>query len=365
MVVGSTSWIISRAKAHGFPLVGVTAVEVMNPSPLREWLQAGYGAEMDYLPRHLPIRADLRTVLPGAQSVICVALPYPGPQASESSTVSIAKYARGADYHDVIRERLHNLWQEIRATNTGAEGSIFIDSGPLPERELARRAGLGWVGKHSCLIHPNYGSRFCLGEILTTLKLQPTSALPEQCGDCHKCLCACPTGALVAPGIVDSRRCLSYLTIEHKGAIPRELRPLLGTRLFGCDACQDACPYNQQLGTIDSVLQPYPDLLAPDLCALLRLSPQEFNTRFRNTPLARAKRRGVLRNVCVVLGNMHDASAIHLLRATLSDAEPVLRGHYAWALGMIGGEQVVLRDALSIEEDNWVREEIAYALLPR
>jgi epoxyqueuosine reductase len=308
----------------------------MDPAPFRAWLAAGYAAEMAYLERHLPLRADLRAVLPGARSAICVALPYPGPQPGEAAIGAVAKYARGADYHDVVRERLTLLWDELRREHPAAEGRVFVDSGPLPERELARRAGLGWVGKNSCLIHPELGSRFVLGEILTTLALEPTAPITGSCGACRRCLDACPTGALVTPGTVDARRCLSYLTIEHKGPIPRELRPALGTRLFGCDACQDACPHNRVCDIIDSPLAPAADLLAPDLPALLQTSPEEFSRRFRGTALQRAKRRGVLRNACVALGNLGDQANIPALAQALQDREPLVRDHAAWALGRLG-----------------------------
>jgi epoxyqueuosine reductase len=206
----------------------------------------------------------------------------------------------------------------------------------LPERELARRAGIGWVGKHSCLITPAYGSRVVLGEILTTLELTPAQALSGSCGACRACLEACPTGALVAPGTVDARRCLSYLTIEHKGPIPLALRPLLGPRLFGCDACQDACPYNKRVGEIATAFPPAADLLAPDLSAILNLTAEAFNRRFRHTPIQRSKRRGLLRNACVALGNLQDPAAIPALRSALLDAEPLIREHAAWALARLG-----------------------------
>ena len=182
MLVDKTSEILLLAQAHGFSIVGVAAVEAMDPAPLQRWLQAGYGAEMEYLNRHLPLRANLREVMPGACSVICVALPYAGSR-SDEGRFTVAKYARGADYHAVMRARLSALWQEVVSTNIGAEGRIFVDSGPLPERELARRAGIGWVGEHSCLINPDFGSRFCLGEILTTLTLRPSSPIAGGCGD--------------------------------------------------------------------------------------------------------------------------------------------------------------------------------------
>lgn len=352
-----TSRIIERAWELGFA-AGIAAISPMDPAPFRAWLEAGYAAEMTYLTRHLPLRADLRAVLAGARSAICVALPYPD---GESAVGAVAKYARGVDYHDVVRERLTTLWDELRREHSGAKGRVFVDSGPLPERELARRAGLGCIGKHGCLIHPEWGSRVVLGEILTTLELEPTALINGSCGACRRCLDACPTGALVAPGIVDARRCLSYLTIEHKGLLPRELRSLLGTRLFGCDACQDACPRNRAQDNSDSPLTPAPYLLAPDLPALLMMPAKEFTGRFHGTALHRAKRRGVLRNACAALGNLGDPASIPALRHALHDPEPLVRGHAAWALGRLG-EREILEAALGDEANQWVREEIRAGL---
>jgi len=356
-----TARIIEQARELGFTAAGIAAVEPMDPAPFRAWLQAGYGADMAYLERHLPLRADLRAVLPGARSAICVALPYPGAREGESPTGVVAKYARGADYHDVVRERLALLWDELRRDHPGAEWRIFVDGGPLPERELARRAGLGWIGKNGCLINPKMGSSFVLGEILTTLALEPTPPISGSCRACRRCLDACPTGALVAPGTVDARRCLSYLTIEHKGPLPRELRPLLGTRLFGCDACQDACPYNRGRDVFHSPLAPAADLLAPDLPALLLMTPEDFTWRFRGAALHRAKRRGVLRNACIALGNLGDPASIPALRQALHDTEPLIRGHAAWASGRLGDREA-LAGALQYETDVMVREEIELAL---
>ncbi|HEY3416136.1 MAG TPA: tRNA epoxyqueuosine(34) reductase QueG [Armatimonadota bacterium] len=311
-------------KELGFAAAGVAAVEPMDPAPLRDWLAAGYGAEMGYLQRHLPVRGKLDAVLPGARSVICVALPYGGLQRGEPPAGAVAGYAQGADYHDVVHGLLKRVWEEIHFRHPEATGRIFVDGGPLPERELARRAGLGWVGKHGCLIAPGLGSQFVLGEILTTLPLEPTSPLEGSCGDCRSCLQACPTGALVAPGIIDARRCLSYLTIEHKGPIPLDIRPLLGGRVFGCDTCQAACPHNHGVG----------EDVAPlilDLPAVLAITEEEFRQRFRGTALYRTKRRGLLRNACVALGNLRDPSAIPALQAALHDAEELVRSHATWA----------------------------------
>jgi epoxyqueuosine reductase len=331
-----TAHILERAREIGFAAAGVATVEPMDPASFAAWLDAGYAADMSYLHRHLPLRADLTRVLPGARSVLCVALSYPGHVKGESPIGAVATYAHGTDYHDVITALLEQLWEAMRAIHPAAEGRIFVDAGPLPERELARRAGIGWPGGHGCLIAPALGTRILLGEILTTLPLTPSEPQERTCGgSCWRCLEACPTGALVAPGVVDARRCLSYLTIEHKGAIPEELRPLLGTRLFGCDACQDACPYNHGVGEGHSPLAPAPELLAPDLLAILALTPQAFNARFRGTPLARAKRCGLLRNACIALGNQGDPAALPALCRALQDEEPLVREHAEWAIEQI------------------------------
>lgn len=351
-----TKWIIDRAQALGAAAAGVAAVAPMNPAPLQTWLAAGYGAEMAFLQRHVPLRADVRTVLPEANSVICLAIPYP----ASVQAGSIAAYARGADYHDVVRGVLETLWAEILERNPSAQARLFVDSGPLPERELARRAGIGWPGAHSCLIATGIGTRFVLGEILTTLALTSSDPAYGSCGSCRRCLDACPTGAIVSPGVVDARRCLSYLTIEHRGAIPRELRPLMGTRLFGCDTCQDACPHNAGVEGMPSLFPPHPHLLAPDAQELLGMTPAAFKQRFRGTSLLRAKWRGVLRNACVVLGNQGNLSAIPALTNAL-ELEPLIRGHAAWALGRLGAQAPLLA-RLPREDDAWVRAEIVLAL---
>jgi len=323
-IATQTAWILRRARELGFASAGIVAVEPMDSAPLRAWLEAGYHAEMVWLERHLSLRADLRQVLPGAQSVIVAALSYPI-AGDDPVARSLARYARGRDYHEVVTELLTRLWEEIRERSPDTEGRILVDGGPLPERELARRAGIGWPGSHSCLIADNLGTRFVLGEILTTMPLMPSEPANGSCGSCSRCISACPTGAIVAPGVVDARRCISYLTIEHKGAIPLSLRPLLGTRIFGCDACQDACPYNRGVGGKATTLLPM-------LIELLALSPMEFNHRFRGTPIYRAKRRGLLRNVCVALGNLGDIAALPALQRVVEDEESLVCEHAAWAI---------------------------------
>lgn len=333
-----TTWLPDLAREHGLADVGVARVAPMDPQPLQTWLEQGYGAGMTYLQRHLPLRADLTRVLPGARSVICALVPYAGPDARDAAVGAVACFARGPDYHDIVRDRLQQLWAEIARRYPEALGRVFVDSGPLPERELARRAGLGRLGWNSCLISPLWGSRLVLGEILTTLPLVPTPPLEGGCAGCGACVRACPAGALVRPGVVDARRCIAYLTIEHAGAIPPPLRPLIGTRLFGCDTCQDVCPHNRDLPAAPHPLPHDPALCRLDPVELLSLPAEDFQRRFRRTPLHRARRAGLLRNACIVLGNAPDPRAFPLLRQAALDPDPVISAHAVWAVEREKGE---------------------------
>jgi epoxyqueuosine reductase len=231
-----------------------------------------------------------------------------------------------------------------------------VDSAPILERDLAAAAGLGWIGKNTCLITPGAGSFYFIGELLLDVPLKPDPPIRQHCGKCRRCLDACPTGAFVSPYELDARRCISYLTIELKGPIPRELRPLMGTMIFGCDVCQDICPHNKW-NQPKSPLALRMDLEAPDLVEILALDTAAFRARFKGTPLMRTKRRGLLRNVCVALGNAGNPLAIPALERALFDPEPLIRGHAAWALGRLGATKA-LRAALNAEPDAWVREEM-------
>lgn len=369
-----------RARAYdlGFDLVGIAPAQ---PSPhAREfiaWLEAGHAGEMAYMAREPERRQDPRQVLPGARSIISVGLSYyarrlPEDIVRDPSRGIISNYAWGQDYHKVMTPRLRALADFIRVEAGGAVATrVYVDTGPLLERDIAVQTGLGFTGKNTCLIHPRLGSYLFLGEILTDLDLQPDTTLSAGigCGRCIRCLVACPTDAFVAPFVLDSRRCISYLTIELRGPIPKELRPLLGNRIFGCDICQEVCPWNLHFARPGREPAFYPvdlDRAAPPLLDLIELTEEGFHARFGDTPVKRAGRRGLLRNVAVALGNWGDPQALPALTRALHDPEPLIRAHAAWALGRMADRraQEALAQAASTETDATVIEEIQGALSP-
>lgn len=329
-----------RARDLGFDDCRFTTAAAPESAPhLRAWLAEGRHGEMSWIARNADKRADPQLVLPGARSVICLAtsytVPHTDPPAPHSGVV--ARYARFADYHDVLRDRLKELTGFIN--QLGGEGTRslwYLDTGPVLERDLAQRAGLGFVGKHTSLISRKLGNWIFLAEILTTLELEADAPEANRCGSCERCLTACPTGAITAPFQLDARRCISYLTIELKGPIPVELRPLLGNRIYGCDDCLAACPWNR-FAREGSLMQPHlrSDLATPDLIALLRLDDAGFKAKFAGTPMLRTKRRGLLRNVCVALGNVGDATALPALEQAAQDHEPLIAEHARWAIERI------------------------------
>ncbi len=334
--------IKSEAARLGFSLCGITSAD---PPPHHRsyvrWLTEGHAGEMLYLHRQEPKRGDLGAVLPGAQSVVCVALNYSpdtgNVPANPPGTGIVARYARFDDYHDTLWARLESLLAFILARSPEAHGKVYCDTGPITERDLAMRAGLGWIGKHTNLISRKLGNWFFLGEILLDIALPPDTPDTTHCGTCTRCLPACPTGAITAPYQLDARRCISYLTIELKGSIPEDLRPLIGTRIYGCDDCLAVCPWNKfAVKSDDPAVRPRADLTAPDLLELLAMDDDAFRVKFKNSPIKRTKRRGLLRNVCVALGNLGDPAALPALtRAAETDPEPLVREHAAWALTRI------------------------------
>jgi epoxyqueuosine reductase len=329
-----------RALELGFDACRITsAAAPEHAAHFEQWLAAGRHGEMAYLERNTHKRIDPQHVLPGARSVVCVAAAYSGergtPNAERERHGVVARYARFTDYHDVMGERLKQLAAFLDALD-GTRSLWYVDTGPLLERDLAQRAGLGFIGKHTNLISRELGNWFFLGEILTTLDLAPDAPEKNRCGTCARCIAACPTQAITAPFELDARRCISYLTIELKSSIPVELRPALGNRIYGCDDCLEVCPWNK-FAREGALMKPHAraDLDQPALLELLALDDAGFKRKFTGTPILRTKRRGLLRNVCVALGNVGDATALPALERAARDAEPLIAEHARWAIGRI------------------------------
>jgi epoxyqueuosine reductase len=363
--------IKEEARRLGFDLVGISAVRPPPHEPsFAQWLRRGFAGELDYMKRTELLRRDPRSLVPWAVSVVSVGQNYYTPFSRSGFSGGprgwISRYAWGDDYHDLMKQRLDALLGRVREiVGDSVQGRAFVDSGPVLERDLAGVAGIGWIGKNTHLISPKRGSWFFLGELFLDLALACDRPLRDRCGACDLCLKACPTGAFVGPYLLDARRCISYLTIELKGWMPRDLRPLVGSHVFGCDICQEVCPYNVKARpTGEAGFMPRPGLHAPELTAFLSLTESEFRRRFRGSPILRAKRRGFLRNVAVALGNLKNAQAVPALRRALDDEEPLVRGHAAWALGQIGSREATegLLQRLQVERDPDVRQEIQDAL---
>lgn len=343
--------IKNKALEFGFTFAAIApALPSQHNRYYQAWLEAGYHAEMAYLarPNAIARRNNLALTVPNAQSVIVVAANYhsqhlPPEVLNDPSRGIIAGYAGNLDYHDLLTPRLYEFqhWIEHQA-GTPVSGRAYIDTGPVLERELAVRGGLGFIGKNTCLINPTAGSYLFLGEIILDYPLPFDQPLIRgTCGNCTRCLTACPTDAFKAPFVLDSNLCISYLTIELKGDIPVALRPKLKNRIFGCDICQEVCPYNRRfaLPTDEPGFRATIDKMAPPLLDLLALDDAGFRSRFKGSPIKRAKRRGLHRNVCVALGNWGSPEAIPALQAESNDPEPLIRSHAAWALAQISHAQ--------------------------
>ena len=304
-----------------------------------EWLDDGAAGEMSYIARGAEKRRDPQKILPGARSIIVFALNYFRGGSSATDTVAstdgeargrVARYARGDDYHNVITAKLDKIDNFLRSF--GGEQKCYVDTGPILERDHAAEAGIGWHGKSTMLVDPKLGTWFFLAEILTTLELPPDGPAKDRCGKCTRCIDACPTGAITAPHRLDARRCISYLTIELKGPIPLEFRPLIGDRIFGCDDCLEACPWNRfAQESRETAFSARKSTVAFALRDYLSLVDTEFQSLFRNSPIKRIKRRGFLRNVCVALGNVGTPEDLPALEQAVRDPEPLIAEHAAWA----------------------------------
>ena len=378
-----TNELKQRARELGFSAIGVTGPERFSEAATAAAQRTEEGL-LDGLSwwskDRVHASADPRRATPDARSVIALAFPYPraespSPLAGEARSGEsddgprgrIAGYALGRDYHEVLLERMQPLLSMLR--EQGHVAKAYVDHGWMLDRAAAARAGIGWLGKNTNLLVPGVGSKVLLAEIVTSAELDQDPPLKKTCGGCDACMRVCPTGALIAPGVLDNRRCISFWTIEHRGVVPLDIRPLIGDWIFGCDLCQEVCPVN--VGARAAA----PDAVAvaafgpaidarPRLEALLLLDEDGFRARFRGSAVWRTRRSGLLRNACIALGNIADRGSVPPLARALDDLEPLVRGHAAWALGRLGGAEAraSLERALSREADAWVRDECALAL---
>lgn len=332
--------IRERARELGFDDCRfASAAAPATAASLDAWLQRGAHGEMTWLARNAAKRRAPQLVLPGARSVITLAASYhsPKPEPQNPSLGTIARYARHADYHDVLAEPLKRLSGHVdELGGAGARSLWYVDTGPILEREFAQRSGIGFVGKHTNVISRRFGNWILLAEILTTLELEPDATEKNRCGSCTRCIQACPTQAITAPFQLDARLCISYLTIELKGPIPEPLRPAIGDRIFGCDDCLAACPWNRFAREGALMKQSYrPDIASTDLLALLALDEAGFKAKFAGTPILRSKRRGLLRNACIALGNVGGSEVLPALERATHDPEPLIAEHASWAVKQI------------------------------
>ncbi|HWA79984.1 MAG TPA: tRNA epoxyqueuosine(34) reductase QueG [Acetobacteraceae bacterium] len=342
MAAASEELIRARAHALGFDAVGFTAAALAprQRAALRDFLAQGIQGEMDWLARREPERADPKTLWPEVRSVIAVGLSYapkedPLAALARPERGNISIYARGRDYHDILKGKLKELAGFI-ATRFGASVKVFVDTAPVMEKPLAERAGLGWQGKHTNLVSRRHGSWLFLGEIFTTLALTPDPPHPNHCGSCRNCLESCPTEAFPAPYKLDARRCISYLTIEHRGPIPEKLRPAIGNRIYGCDDCLAVCPWNRFAAAgREAKLAARPDLSAPMLVELAALDDAAFRARFSGSPIKRIGRNRFVRNVLIAIGNSRDKKLAAAAAPLRADPDPVVAEAADWALARL------------------------------
>ena len=350
--------IEEQAYALGFDGFGITSPEIDEEgNKLNQWLEMGYAGEMAYMTRGEAKRRDPNLVLKDIKSIICLRTNYFTVDKGmdflnfpEKGDISL--YALNKDYHDIITPRLKELEGVIQKEFSGCKTKVYVDTGPILEKPLAERAGLGWIGKHTNLLSEDIGSWYFLSEVLVDVLLPESKAAENHCGTCRSCIDICPTDAIVAPYVLDSRKCISYLTIELKGAIPVEFRRAIGNRIYGCDDCQIVCPWNSYAVKTKELGFKVADgnFLLTDL---IQLDDEGFRKRFKGSPIKRIKRRGLLRNVAIALGNSQNPQAIPYLVKALNDKEPLIRAHIVWALGeLLLSESVPLLDQKLINEND-------------
>lgn len=365
-------FVRERALAYGFSAVGFSPADelVEDGERLDAWLNQGAAGKMGYMHNHRAMRTNASALHPGARTVISFIVPY-RPLVLEGRRARIAAYAHGVDYHELFRDKMYQLLAELEAyVGFSVNGRAITDSAPLLERATARRAGLGWVGRSAMLIHPRRGTYTLLCELLIDLELrEEIEPVRNHCGRCTACVDACPTGAIRGDGSIDARKCISYLTIELKDAIPRDLRAPIGEQMFGCDICQAVCPWNRFADDVTfDELAPREALETLDAIDMLRLGRQEFNQLFKGTALHRTKRKGLGRNAAIVLGNRRGEAALEVLEEALQDHdEPLVREHVVWALAQFllhppqnhaDRARQALRLAFEREIDETVRQEL-------
>ncbi len=362
--------LTEAARAHGFDVVGIAkpAAATEQQERLLNFLADGAHGDMDWLAANAERRSDPQKLWPDVRSIVMLGVNY-GPDENPLAILArrtrgaISVYAKGDDYHDIIKKRLKVLARWLIA-NAGGDVKVFVDTAAVMEKPLAVAAGLGWQGKHTNMVSREFGSWLFLGSIFTTLELPADDAGEDHCGNCHACLDICPTAAFPAPYRLDARKCISYLTIEHKGPIPRELRAKMGNHIYGCDDCLAVCPWNKfaQLGS-EAKLAARDSLRAPDLAKLSRLDDAAFRAMFTKSPIKRTGRDRFVRNVLIAIGNSGDAKLVDEAERLLNDGSPLVRGAAVWAMGRLAPEKITtLADKRAIENDESVTEEWGTAL---
>jgi len=364
--------IKEKALEIGFDLVGISSVGSFPENQFyKEWLARGFAGEMKYMEKEPEKREKVSGVLPEAKAVICCGLNYNTDypysiRENDGRKGWISRYAWGDDYHKVIKDKLLLLLEFIKRISTEeTKARIYVDTGPVLDRVYGRYSGMGWFGKNTCIINQKIGSWIFIGEIVTNLELECDNPVTDRCGTCTRCIDSCPTGAILEPYVLDSRLCISYLTIELQEKISVELRDRIGNNVFGCDICQDVCPWNRKAkATNESSFQPRDGLYNPELSSLVKLSDEDFRRIFKGNPVKRARRKGFLKNILVVMGNSGSKEFIPDIKEYLNDEDPIVRAHAAWALSKLDGDNSykTLLDRLDIESDSMVREEIVSIL---